>query len=104
MILSPHKFELQLHYTNDSRLQSEKGETWQDKVELFGLQWDINNVVLIPKKKYLNPKADTERKIVQSINENFDHYNIEGPILNRARLFMHEFHKDMMKTCYMFSQ
>ena len=89
-IFSPYKFELQQHYTNDSRLQSEIGETEQDKVELFGLQWDTNNDVLIPKKKYLNPKADSKRKILQTIAENFDPYNIEGPILNRSRLFMHE--------------
>ena len=58
--------------------------------DLFGLQWHTNADMLSPKKKFLDPCANTKRQILRTIAENFDPLNFEGPLLNRARLFMHE--------------
>ena len=38
--------------------------------------------------------ADTKRKILKTIAAVFDPYNFEGPILNRARVFLHELQSD----------
>ena len=89
-IFAPYKFELQQHYTNNLELQTKLGEQSQERVELLGLNWDTNKDSLVPKQKILDPKADTKRKILQSIAQNFDPFNYGGPLLNRARLFMHD--------------
>ena len=89
-IFQPYKFELQQHCTNDEQLQTQLGQCSSEKSELFGLEWDTQKDTLSSKKKVLDPNADTKRKVLQSIAQNFDPYNYDGPILNRARLYMHE--------------
>ena len=89
-IFSPYRFDLQQHCTNDRELQATLGCTNAESVKLFGLHWDTQQDILSPNKKLLDQTASTKRTILKSIAQNYDPYNFEGPILNRARLFMHE--------------
>lgn len=90
-IFNPYKFELQQFASNDSDVQNlfSSEEVVQNK-ELFGLNWNVKEDVLSAKQKKLDPEANSKRKVLQSIAENFDPYNFDGPVLNRARLFLHE--------------
>ena len=87
-IFAPYKMELQQYCTNDPRLREIIGQD-EDVVPLFGIKWDTKKDELSPNKKYLDITANTKRKVLRTIAQNFDPYNIDGPILNRARLFMH---------------
>ena len=87
-IFKPYGFELQQYTTNDSSLKSELTDN-KDQAELFGLKWDTVSDNLSTRPKKLNSLANTKRQILSSIAENFDPYNIECPLFNRARLFMH---------------
>ena len=85
-ISSPYGISLQQFYSNDSRLNELISEVEPDQpsiVNLFGLDW---NTV---QDNSLNVLAATEREILSSIAANFDPFNFCGPILNRARLFLH---------------
>ena len=42
----------------------------------------------------MNPEANTKRLILRSIAENFDPYNFDIPLMNRAKLFLHELQCD----------
>ncbi|XP_068224998.1 uncharacterized protein [Palaemon carinicauda] len=93
-IFNPYKFELQQFVTNDVMLQEKidknLDEVTPDVVKIFGLKWNrITDCISSPKLE-LDSKANTKRLILKSIASNFDPYNYNGPILNRARLFMHE--------------
>ena len=88
-IFGEYKFELQQFVTNDVNLKPLL-EDKRDTTELFGIQWDTKKDVLSPKDKILDLGASTKRKLLKSIAENFDPFNYDGPVLNRARLFMHE--------------
>ena len=58
-------------------------------VTFFGMQWDKQLDRIGPYPIALNLHADTKRKILSSLNSVFDLFNIYGPILNRAKLFLH---------------
>lgn len=58
--------------------------------KLFGLCWNTDRDVLSTDKLTLNATADTKRSILQSIASNFDVYNYNAPLLNRAKLFLHD--------------
>ena len=58
------------------------------------MNWDTHNDVISPVKFKLNDLANTKRKILSSIAANYDIYNIGGPMLNRARIFMHILQSD----------
>ena len=92
-IFGPYQFELQQFVTNDLPLQQRIDEGLEEKtperVKLFGISWDRLCDTLSTQPIQLNPKACTKRLILKSIAKNFDLYNFNGPLLNRARLFMH---------------
>ncbi|XP_064096673.1 uncharacterized protein LOC135208434 isoform X1 [Macrobrachium nipponense] len=97
-IFHPYKFALQQFVTNDETLQSDidhKLEIETPKVvKLFGLNWDRITDKISTCKLKLDPEADNKRLVLKSIALNFDPYNFNGPILNRARLFMHSLQTD----------
>lgn len=91
-IFNEFKFDLQQFCTNDDELNSllPDNDSVSDQSELFGLIWHKKLDTLSTRKKYLNDAADTKRKILKTIAANFDPYNFDGPIINRARIFLHE--------------
>ena len=92
-IFGPYGFELQQFATNDPKLKSHITEcidSSDDSVKLLGMNWDTCEDTLSANTINLNSEADTKRKILSSIASNFDIYQMNGPMLNRARLFMHE--------------
>ena len=97
-IFQGYCFELQQHITNEHNLKdiisNESEESMPTKSKLFGLLWDNKSDHIIAKKLKLNPDVKTKRLILQSIASNFDLFNFYGPILNRARLFLHELQCD----------
>ena len=93
-VFEPYKFQLQQFVTNDEVLQKEidkkAGECTPTTVKLLGICWDRTEDTLSTKKIELDINADTKRKILKCIASHFDVFNINGPILNRSRLFLHE--------------
>lgn len=90
-IFSPYMFDLQQMRTNDEILSAKLPDPdSSQKSGLFGLVWDRKLDTISTKKKILNVYANSKRTILKSIAENFDPYNFDGPVLNRARIFMHK--------------
>ena len=52
--------------------------------------WNTEKDTISPPKFKLDLNANTKRSVLSSIASNFDIFNIGGPILNRARIFVHE--------------
>ncbi|XP_068211857.1 uncharacterized protein [Palaemon carinicauda] len=85
-------------FSNDSTLQDKiDGENMQSdigckksemEVKLLGMIWNRRNDTISTRKLCLDEKATTKREILRSIASNYDVFNINGPLLNRARLFM----------------
>ena len=88
-LFSPYQMNLQQFCSNDVVLR-EKIEGHEKIVGLFGLDWNCENDTLACKKKFLDPKADTKRKILRTFASCFDIFSYDGPIFNRPRLFLHE--------------
>ncbi|XP_066944612.1 uncharacterized protein [Macrobrachium rosenbergii] len=91
-IFSPYQFELQQFITNDDSLQQyiDDGKLkTPPRVKLLGLIWDRSSDTLLTRKLVLDRDATTKRQILSSIAANFDVFSFYGPLLNRARLFMH---------------
>ncbi|RXG53621.1 hypothetical protein Avbf_13496 [Armadillidium vulgare] len=92
-IFSPYKISLQQFVTNDKNLQDhidkKSGIVTPPKVKFFGLIWDRDNDMISASKLKLDVDAETKRLILSSIASNFDILLFNGPLLNRARLFMH---------------
>ena len=92
-IFEPYQFKLQQFVTNDLQLQNELDAQHQQEtakeVKLFGLRYDREKDTLSTMKLHLDPAAATKRKILASLASNFDLLQFAGPILNRARLFVH---------------
>ena len=93
-IFNAYCFPLQQFVTNDSDLQSDLDEKCNVETpqvnSLLGLNWDRVHDTLSTRKLRLDASADTKRKILSSIASNFDLFNFNyGPLLNRARIFMH---------------
>ena len=95
-IFSKYKLELQQFVTNNADLQKEidrslgsQTET-PSEVKIFGLNWNRNSDTFSLQKLCLDKQASTKREVLRSIASNFDIFNFSGPLLNRARLFMHE--------------
>ena len=93
-IFSKYKFELQQFVTNDKNLKTMLDGDNKNTTDLFGMRWDTEKDRLSPKPKKLEVAAKTKRTLLKSIAENFDPFNYDGPLLNRARLFMHELQCD----------
>ena len=93
-VFKPYKLDLQQYVTNDQNLQSlidSKSEVdTPDTVKLLGLQWNRVHDTLTTQKMELNINANSKRQVLKTIASQFDLYNLNGPILNRARLFLHK--------------
>ena len=93
-IFLPYKFELQQFVSNNDDLQakmdSDSSTSTSGEVKLFGLKWDREKDQLSCKKLYLNESASSKRQILQTVASNFDPFNFAGPILNRAKMFLHD--------------
>ena len=92
-IFSPYKFGLQQFMTNDISLQEiidgkSESETSPNS-KLLGLQWNKLNDTLSTKSINLDEKACTKRQVLSTIASQFDLLNFNGPLINRARLFLH---------------
>lgn len=98
LIFKPYKFPLQQFCTNESSLQeeivSDSGSVSSSTVPLLGLLWDIKNDTISTKKLFLCPDAHSKRDILRTIASNFDIYNFNAPLLNRARLFFNKLQID----------
>ena len=93
-IFEPYGFEVQQLQTNNTLLQTHiDGETETETcntVKLLGLQWDRGNDSFSASPINLDSKAKTKREILKSIASQYDIFNIHGPCLNRARIFLHK--------------
>lgn len=93
-IFNPYSFDLQQYVTNIDSLQQEldtQGDSQTGEVvKLLGLNWNRVTDMLSTVELSLDEYANTKRRILSSIASNFDIYNFNGPLLNRARLFMHD--------------
>ena len=87
-IFNPYCFELQQFCTNDELLRT-KLEEVESTVNFFGVNWNCTNDTLFVTKKSLNVDACTRRKVLQTIAAQFDPFNVDAPIMNRARLYLH---------------
>ena len=97
-IFHPYQFDVQQIYTNCPEVQKEvdsfSGIKTPNIVKLFGMSWDRTSDLISMAKFQLDPKASTKREVLRTIANNFDLFNINGPLLNRARLFMHKLQCD----------
>ena len=97
-IFSPYKMSLQQYVTNCDNLQneidSEHGNEESNENKLLGLIWHRNTDQICTRPIKLDSEACTKRLILQSLASNFDLYNINAPITNRAKLFMHQLQID----------
>ena len=91
-IFEPFKFELQQFSSNDETVK-EFIDQKNDIVDLFGLKWDTVNDTIAINKVPLDEKANSKRLILGSIASVFDPHGFNGPVLNRARLFLHDIQK-----------
>jgi len=92
-IFAPFGFALQQFSTNSSALKSSlqpEESKFPEVTKLLGLNWNTVNDTLETAKLNLDPSAVTKRQILSTIASNFDLYNFCGPLLNRARIFLHD--------------
>ncbi|XP_068203563.1 uncharacterized protein [Palaemon carinicauda] len=101
-IFGPYKFELQQFVTNDAELQEIIDRDYDSEtpkeVKLLGMVWDREADTLGPGKIFLDTQASTKRSILSTLNSIYDIFNIYGPILNRARLFLKKLQEDKTIT------
>ena len=92
IIFQEYCFPLQKFVTNDERLREiiemETGETSDTIVKILGIHWNTSTDQLTVPKFKLDSIATTKGQILSSIAKNYDVCQINGPLLNRARLFM----------------
>lgn len=97
-VFNPYQFDVQQLVTNDSTLQTKidekQGSITPDCVKLLGLQWDRNTDELFTQPINLDKNANSKRLILKTIASQYDIFNIQGPCLNRARLFLHSLQCD----------
>ena len=99
-IFAPYNFGLQQFCTNSTALQDtidvESGTTTPEEVKLFGMVYNRINDTIKPAKLFLNPEADTKRKILQTLNSIYDLHSIYGPLLLRSKLFMQKLYQSQI--------
>lgn len=88
-IFSPYQITLQQFATNNAAVKSEIGSDASNSHELLGMLWNTEHDTLCTRKLYIDSNASTKRSILKTIASNYDVLNIAGPLLNRARLFLH---------------
>ena len=97
-VFSGYKFESQQFCCNEAGLQvemdtKESTETLEE-VKIFGMKWERIKDCIKPSKILLNNKAKTKRQVLQTINEIYDIFNLYGPFLLRAKLFLQKLSTD----------
>ena len=97
-IFNPYKFHVQQIMTDLPELQKtvdrERETVTTDSPKLLGLIWNRTTDQISCKSICLDPKANTKRTVLSSIAAQYDPLNIQGPCLNRARLFLHDLQND----------
>ena len=95
-IFAPYKFSLQQIFSNDEDLikSLDSTEVKTENVKLLGLKYNPNDDTLSVNKLCLDCNAKTKRSILSSLASNFDLFQFDGPLLNRARLFVHKLQCD----------
>ena len=92
-IFNPFKFELQQFVTNLESLQisldSRSCTSTDQETKLLGMVFNRITDTLSTPPLRLDTSANTKRKILSSIAGNYDALQINGPLINRARLYMH---------------
>lgn len=92
-IFEPYKFFLQQFATNESSLQSKidsgNDDATPTEVKLFGIKWNREADSISTRPLQLDQGAQTKRQVMSSIASNYDLFQFNGPILNKARLFAH---------------
>ena len=92
-IFNPYGFKVQQVVSNDEDIQNHIDEVMSEKTEpeqnLLGLRWNTSEDSLSTKKLFLDPQASTKRTVLQTVAKHYDIYNIYGPVMNRARVFLH---------------
>ena len=92
-IFNPFKFELQQFVTNLESLQisldSRSCTSTDQETKLLGMVFNRITDTLSSPPLRLDPSVNTKRKILSSIAGNYDALQINGPLINRARLYMH---------------
>ena len=93
-LFNSYKFDVQQIITNVESFQCQVDEECGTKsppaVGLFGLSWNRLEDSLSTAPLKLDAEANTKRLILKSYAENFDLFGINVPLLNRAKLFIHE--------------
>lgn len=93
-IFEPYHFLLQQFVTNDTKLQEmidqDSHESTPTEVKLLGLRYNRKNDTLSTAPLKLDITASTKRMMLSSLASNYDVLQFTGPLLNRARLFIHK--------------
>ena len=93
-IFGPYQFHLQKFFTNNvelqTRLDNELHEETPEQVKLLGLKYNRKKDTIATAPLNLDGSANTKRTILSSLAGNFDIFQFAGPVLNRARLFLHK--------------
>ena len=93
-VFAPYQFKLQQFITNSKHLQDIIDDDFVSDTpvinKVLGVEWNRTHDTLNPPKYSLNIDAQTKRQVLQSIASNYDTNNLNAPMLNRARLFLHQ--------------
>jgi len=96
--LTRYKFDLQQFVTNvedfQHEIDAELDVNTPENVNLCGLNWDRVDDTISTKKCDLSPTADTRRKVLAAVAENYDPFLFQGSVMNRAKLFLHSLQCD----------
>ena len=96
--LNHTSFFLQQFVTNDDEVQAiidkDSGEETPEEVKLLGLLWNHKLDTLTTRPLQLDSKANTKRLVLKTIAGHYDIFGFTGPIMNRARLFLHKLQCD----------
>lgn len=88
-IFDPYGFSLQQVHTNCDAVEFNEISI-DPSVKLLGMKWNKECDKISTSALKLNIDATTKREMLSSLASNYDIYNINGPLLNRARLFIHK--------------
>ena len=66
-----------------------KLESKSEGSSLLGVNWNSSEDLIYSNSIKLNINASTKREVLASIASQYDIFNFHGPLLNRARAFMH---------------
>lgn len=91
--LGKYRFDLQQYSSNSECTRSkinECGDECEITTKLFGMKWDTISDTISCNKLFLDINANTKRMVLSTIQSNFDPFGMCIPLLNRAKIFIHE--------------